>query len=67
MSLTDRNVNVFIDEWIWMVMSKATAEMVMRTRYYFFKMYHDLLKHCSELDMWLVLKDTSSLLSHIYS
>ncbi|XP_032570287.1 benign gonial cell neoplasm protein isoform X1 [Drosophila sechellia] len=52
MSLTDRNVNVFIDEWIWMVMSKATAEMVMRTRYYFFRMYHELLKHCSELDMW---------------
>ncbi|XP_016974003.1 benign gonial cell neoplasm protein isoform X2 [Drosophila rhopaloa] len=45
-------VALFSDEWIWMVMSKTSAEMIMRTRQYFFKMYHELLKHCSDHEMW---------------
>ncbi|XP_017070408.1 benign gonial cell neoplasm protein isoform X1 [Drosophila eugracilis] len=49
---SDRNVNLFIDEWIWMVMSKPSAEMMMRTRQCFFKMYHELLKNCGNQEMW---------------
>ncbi|KAI8039531.1 benign gonial cell neoplasm protein [Drosophila gunungcola] len=48
----DGIVNLFIDEWIWMVMSNTSAEMIMRTRQYFFKMYHELLKNCSDQDLW---------------
>ncbi|XP_017002004.3 benign gonial cell neoplasm protein [Drosophila takahashii] len=48
----DRSVNIFIDEWIWMVVSKPNVEMIMRTRQYFFRMYHELVKNCDKQEMW---------------
>ncbi|XP_068144738.1 benign gonial cell neoplasm protein isoform X1 [Drosophila tropicalis] len=48
----DRNVNLFIDEWIWMVMPKSVIELVVKTRQYFFKSYHYLLKNCNNPEMW---------------
>ncbi|XP_017045146.1 benign gonial cell neoplasm protein [Drosophila ficusphila] len=49
---SDHDVNIFLDEWIWMVTSKTSAEMIMRTRQYFFKMYYEFLKHCSDQERW---------------
>ncbi|KAH8401639.1 hypothetical protein KR009_006943 [Drosophila setifemur] len=48
----DRNVNIFIDEWIWMVMSKSIVELVMKARQYFFHMYYELLRHCNGHERW---------------
>ncbi|EDW31506.1 GL10928 [Drosophila persimilis] len=46
------NVNVYIDEWIWMVMPKTVAELVMKARQCFFSGYHEFLKHCRDQDRW---------------
>ncbi|KAH8233102.1 hypothetical protein KR026_004334 [Drosophila bipectinata] len=48
----DRNVNIFIDEWIWMVMSNSNVQLIMKTRQSFFKLYYDLLKYCTDHDRW---------------
>ncbi|BFG05419.1 benign gonial cell neoplasm protein [Drosophila madeirensis] len=46
------NVNVYIDEWLWMVMPKTVAELVIKTRQCFYDGYHEFLKHCSDQDKW---------------
>ncbi|KPU75686.1 uncharacterized protein Dana_GF12453, isoform B [Drosophila ananassae] len=50
----DRNVNIFIDEWIWMVMSNSNVQLIMKTRQSFFKLYHDLLKFCTDQERWRI-------------
>jgi len=52
LTASDRNVHMFIDEWIWMVMTKPSAEMIMKTRQYFIRMYNQVLRHCTDQEMW---------------
>ncbi|KAH8272882.1 hypothetical protein KR018_006666 [Drosophila ironensis] len=49
---SDQNVNIFIDEWIWLVMSNPIVQLIMKTRQYFFKVYHYLLRHCTDPEKW---------------
>ncbi|XP_030381096.1 benign gonial cell neoplasm protein isoform X1 [Scaptodrosophila lebanonensis] len=50
--LNNYNIHLFIDEWIWMAMSKSAVELLLKTRQCFFKTYHYFLKHCSNSDKW---------------
>ncbi|ALC42607.1 wibg [Drosophila busckii] len=46
------NLQYFIDEWIWMVVSKPTLELILKIRHLFFKYYQYLLKYCTEPHKW---------------
>ncbi|EDW09828.2 uncharacterized protein Dmoj_GI20725 [Drosophila mojavensis] len=46
------DVNFFIDEWIWLIVSKFDFDLVMKIRQEFFKAYQYFLRYCCALDKW---------------
>ncbi|XP_023171779.2 benign gonial cell neoplasm protein isoform X2 [Drosophila hydei] len=57
------NISFFIDEWIWLSVSKYDFDLVVKTRQEFFKAYQYFLKHCSALDKWR--NDSKNPLPHL--
>ncbi|XP_030243373.1 benign gonial cell neoplasm protein [Drosophila navojoa] len=46
------DVNFFIDEWIWLIVSKFDFDLLIKIRQEFFKVYQYFLRYCCVLDKW---------------